>query len=269
MFERGLLALVLSASVAHAWHVKGKVVCDENANRQIDSPDHAVAGVMIAVENASGAFSAVVQTGADGTFQLELPHVADNYLVYMHPPTVPPGATVILPSDGVYGFALSDQSQFFEQANFLLDCVPDEVPPPADDECGKITGGGWIVATPSTEKGTFGVSGGIVNGNFWGHLNYVDHGTGMHVRSTAVTAFNDDPADENGRIIQYNVLIGTATGTATVRVVDHGEPGARDRFELTLSTGYTAKGELGGGRPGGGNIQLHKCPPGQSKKGDR
>src|SRR5512133_2611818 len=90
----GLLALVLSAGVAQAWHVNGKVVCDGNGNRQIDSTDHAVAGVMIAVENASGTFTAAVTSGADGTFQLELPHAADSYLAYMHPPTVPPGATI-------------------------------------------------------------------------------------------------------------------------------------------------------------------------------
>lgn len=264
-----LLALVLSAGVAQAWHVNGKVICDENGNRQIDADDHSVPGVMIAVENASGSFSSVVKTGADGTFKLELPHIADSYLVYMHPPTVPPGATVVLPVGGVYGFALTNETQFFEQANFLLDCAPEGQPPPAADvDCGKVTGGGWIVGTPSNAKGTFGVSGGLQGTKLWGHLNYVDHGTGLHVRSTAVTAYENDLVNENGRTIQYNVLIGTAEGTATVRVVDNGEPGARDIFEITLSNGYTARGELGGGRPGGGNIQLHNCPPGRGKKGD-
>jgi hypothetical protein len=266
LLAHGFLALFLSAGAAHAWHVKGKVLCDENANGLIDAQDHAVANVMIAVENASGAFSAVVKTAADGTFHLEVPHTADNYLVYMHPPTVPPGAATLLPAGGIHAFALTDANQFFEQADFLLDCVPDEVPPPTNVECGKVTGGGWILRAPSGVKATFGVSGGLLGDGFWGHINYVDHGTGLHVRSTAVTAFNDDPADENGRIIHYNVLIGTNPGTAVVRVVDNGEPGARDLFEITLSNGYTAKGELGNGRPGGGNIQLHKCPPGAGKK---
>ena len=263
---RGLVALLLSAGVAQAWHISGKVVCDENGNRQMDAPDHALAGIMIAVENSTGTFSSVVTSGADGTFRLELPHTAGSYIAYIHPPTMPPGATMILPADGIFAFSLTDQQQFFEQANFLLNCVPEPLPPPEDVDCGKITGGGWVVATPSGAKGTFGVSGGVRGTGFWGHLNYVDHGTGLHVRSTAVTAFEDDATDENARVIRYNVLIGTAEGTATVRVVDNGEPGARDRFELTLSTGYTAKGELGGSRPGGGNIQLHKCPPGRGKK---
>jgi len=260
----GLLALGLGASVAQAWHVTGKVVCDENGDRQFDATDHAVPGVMIAVENASGTFTAVVTSGSDGTFRLELPHNADSYIAYLHPPTVPPGATILLPGGGVYAFALTDQNQFFEQANFLLDCTPDETPPPGGD-CGKITGGGWIVGTPSGAKASFGVSGGMQGDKFWGNLNYVDHGQGLHVRSTAVTGYDNDSASADGRIIHYNVLIGTSEGTATVRVVDNGEPGRDDIFEITLSNGYTAGGELGGARPGGGNIQLHKCPPGKKK----
>lgn len=254
-----------AASVAHAWHISGKVICDENGNRQFDSTDMPLGGLMVAVENASGSFSAVAVTGADGTFHLELPHVADSYLAYLHAPTIPPGATLLLPAGSVYAFALSDTNQFFETANFLLDCGHEEPPvPPADVECGKVTGGGWI-RLASGGKASFGVSGGVRGTGFWGHLNYVDHDTGLHVRATAVTGYDTDPADSNGRIIRYNVIIGTATGTATVRVVDNGEPGKDDIFEITLSTGYSAKGDLGGGRPGGGNIQLHKCSPGNGK----
>ena len=39
-----------------------------------------------------------------------------------------------------------------------------------------VTGGGWITGTPSGERGTFGVAGGIKNGALWGHLTYIDHG---------------------------------------------------------------------------------------------
>ncbi|MBI3885793.1 MAG: hypothetical protein HY302_08720 [Opitutae bacterium] len=137
--------------------------------------------------------------------------------------------------------------------------------PPGESDCGKLTGGGWITGTPTGAKGTFGVSGGIRRGEFWGHLNYIDHGTGMHVRSTAVTGFTVDPNDADCRIITYNVLINDATGTATVRACDKGEPGRDDIFEITLSDGYRAGGDLGGARPGGGNIQLHKCPPGWAR----
>lgn len=135
-------------------------------------------------------------------------------------------------------------------------------PPVTEGDCGKVTGGGWIVGTPSGAKGTFGMSGGIRRGEFWGHLNFIDHGTGMKVSSTAVTGFQTDPANPKGRIINYTVTIDGAAGTARLLVIDNGEPGRSDVFDLMLSTGYRAVGELGGSRPGGGNIQLHKCPPG-------
>jgi hypothetical protein len=263
VLKYGWLALVLGASGARAWHISGKVVCDENGDKRVDAGDMTLKGVMVAVENASGTFSAVATTAADGTFTLELPHIGDSYLAYLHAPTIPPGATVQLPSGSVYAFALTDARQSFEQANFVLDCHHDE-PPVGDADCGKVTGGGWIFSS-GQEKASFGVSGGTMGDGFWGHLNYIDHATGLHVRSTAVTDYEQDSTNANGRIIRYNVLIGTGTGTAVVRVVDNGEPGARDLFEITLSTGYTARGELGGGRPGGGNIQLHKCTPAGGK----
>jgi len=133
-------------------------------------------------------------------------------------------------------------------------------PGPSDDECGKVTGGGWIVGTPSGEKGTFGMSGGIRRGEFWGHLNFIDHGLGLKVSSTAVTGCHVDST--NGRLIDYAVTINGAAGTARLLVIDNGEPGRSAVFDLRWSTGYRAVGELGGARPGGGNIQLHKCPPG-------
>ncbi len=135
-------------------------------------------------------------------------------------------------------------------------------PPPEDHDCGKVTGGGWITGTPTGAKGTFGMSGGIRRGAFWGHLTYIDHGMGMKVESQAVTGFETDPANPLARIISYAVTVNGVSGTARLRVVDNGEPGRNDIFDLTLSTGYHAAGDLGGSRPGGGNIQLHKCPPG-------
>jgi hypothetical protein len=134
--------------------------------------------------------------------------------------------------------------------------------PPEEHTCGKVTGGGWITGTPTGAKGTFGVSGGVRRGDFWGHLNYIDHGSGLKVESTAVTGFQVDPSDANARVITYDVTINGVAGTATVRVADNGEPGRNDTFAITLSTGYTAGGSLGGDAAGGGNIQVHKCPPG-------
>jgi hypothetical protein len=138
-------------------------------------------------------------------------------------------------------------------------------PPPEERDCGKVTGGGWIV-TPSSAKGTFAVSGGIRRGDFWGNLNYNDHGAGLKVKSTRVTGFSEHAVDPNSYIITYDVIInGGLTATATVEVSDRGEPGRNDDFSIRLSTGYSAGGSLGGDGSGGGNIQAHKCPPGWEK----
>ena len=103
------------------------------------------------------------------------------------------------------------------------------------------------------------MAGGTRNGAFWGHLNYIDHDNGMHLKATAVTGYAVDPSDPDCRIIDYDVTIDGESGTARVRVCDKGEPGRNDIFEIQLPNGYFAGGDLGGSRPGGGNIQLHKC----------
>ncbi len=251
-----LVALCVGAS-AQAWHVTGKVVCDDNANGQIDAQDLGEEGVVVTVKNTSGSFTTTGITTSDGSFLIDLPHSPDSYQVSLYAPTVPPGAKVLLPQGGSYAFTLTDTNQYFEQANFLLKC--NEAPPPAPgSDCDFVTGGGWIL-TSSGVKATFAVSGGTKGSDFWGTLNYIDHNTGLHVRSTAVTGYAHDPANANGRVITYDVLIGDTAGAAVVTVVDNGEPGAHDTFAITLSNGYTASGELGGSRPGGGNIQLHTC----------
>ena len=137
---------------------------------------------------------------------------------------------------------------------------PPGTSPPPPSSCGDfLTGGGWITGTPSGAKANFGVAGGIKDGAFWGHLNYIDHGNGMHVKATDVTGYAADPNDADCRIIDYDVTIDGQPGTARVRACDKGEPGRNDIFEIQLSNGYFAGGDLGGSQPGGGNIQLHKC----------
>jgi len=151
----------------------------------------------------------------------------------------------------------------------ILPVTPTTAPP-----CDFLTGGGWTVGTPSGAKANFGVAGGIKNGAFWGHLNYIDHGNGMHVKATAVTGYTVDPADAACRIICYDVTVDGVPGfKARVRACDYGEPGRNDIFEIKVyntpppppcGTGpdtpiYSAGGDLGGSNPGGGNIQLHKC----------
>lgn len=126
----------------------------------------------------------------------------------------------------------------------------------ADIACGQadncankdfVTGGGWITQTPSGARANFAVAGGIKNGAFWGHLTYIDHGTGMKVKGTGVTAYG--VTGTTSRHIEGTF----AGGTYSADVADNGEPGhGVDMFVLTLSNGYSA-----GGLISGGNIQLH------------
>jgi hypothetical protein len=127
----------------------------------------------------------------------------------------------------------------------------------ADISCGQavctighdfVTGGGWIA--PSGAKDTLGVAGGIKNGALWGHLTYIDHSSGLKVKGTGVTAYV--VVDATTRRIDGTAEINGQSGTYQVYVADNGEPGRNDTFDIRLSTGYTAKGYLGGG-----NIQLH------------
>jgi len=116
-----------------------------------------------------------------------------------------------------------------------------------------VTGGGWITGTPSGAKGNFGVAGGIKNGQFWGHLTFIDHGSnGPKVKGTGVTGY-ENLGGTLRRIRGTAEVNGQGGFTYEVEVDDKGEPGRDDTFTLRLSNGYFASGRLDGG-----NIQLHK-----------
>jgi len=54
--------------------------------------------------------------------------------------------------------------------------------------CDFLTGGGFIVNNGA--KANFGVAGGCKNGTpTWGHLEYIDHGSGLNVHWTSITAY--------------------------------------------------------------------------------
>ncbi|HXL33519.1 MAG TPA: choice-of-anchor P family protein [Gemmatimonadales bacterium] len=133
-------------------------------------------------------------------------------------------------------------------------------PAPAPPSCTGAdfaTGGGWIAGTPSGAKANFGVAGGIKQGQFWGHLTYIDHGPdGPQVKGTGVTAYT--VTNPTTRHIEGTAQVNGQDGfTYQVDVADNGEPGRGDSFALQLSSGYSASGTLAGG-----NIQLHEpsCP---------
>ncbi len=111
-----------------------------------------------------------------------------------------------------------------------------------------VTGGGWI-----NDKETFGVSGGIMNGKFWGQLSFNDH-DGVKVKSTEVTGYIYINATTR-EIKGHAKVNGRRSVDYTVVVSDNGEPGRHDTFSLVLSNGFdfSTSGTLEGG-----NIQLHK-----------
>ena len=127
-----------------------------------------------------------------------------------------------------------------------------------------LTGGGFIIRD-SGAKGNFGIQGGVKNGDWWGGVNYIDHGTGLHVQGRDVTAYlfiDERTRDVCGR--GTSNLFGDIAWH--VRATDNGEPGRDDIFIIRVGKAgvivYTTENDrnhtLGADGPGGGNIQLHK-----------
>jgi len=144
-------------------------------------------------------------------------------------------------------------------------------------QCDFLTGGGFIVRDTGA-KANFGVGGGCKDGSpTWGHLEYIDHGMGLNVHWTSITAYMeiDSSTDDKGRPIGARFICGTARTNLlgdvdwVVAARDRGEPGSDDEFIIRLTRFgvivYTTEGDLdhtlGGSGPGGGNIQLHKPNP--------
>jgi len=121
---------------------------------------------------------------------------------------------------------------------------------PADKDF--VTGGGRV-PTPNGE-GSFGVAGGMKDGGYWGHLTFIDHGSGMKVKGTGVTRYI--VTGPTTRHIEGTCET-TPQGDTTylIDVDDQGEPGNNDKLILTLMpSGYKAGVKLDAG-----NIQLHIC----------
>jgi hypothetical protein len=129
--------------------------------------------------------------------------------------------------------------------------------PPAPACHDFVTGGGFI--TVGTSRANFGFNAGFKTRATVpeGHLNYIDHNTGMHVKATSVTVYVEGISKTSHRFEGEAEVNGVPGFTYKVDVADNGEPGRNtDRFSISLSNGYAASGRLAGG-----NIQLHKpCP---------
>jgi hypothetical protein len=135
--------------------------------------------------------------------------------------------------------------------------------PTVPSPCDFVTSGGFVL-TNGGQPANFGVHGGCKNGAFWGHLNYVDHSTGLHITSVGVTGYLTPSPGSNMRDFcgQATTKSGNEPVFFRIRLVDNGEPGIADLFGIRLSSGYSVSPRpLGGGMEGGGNIQLHDPNP--------
>lgn len=135
--------------------------------------------------------------------------------------------------------------------------------------CDFVTSGGFVINPATGRKANFGVHGGCKNGDFWGHLNFVDHADGYHVQSTQITGYVVAPdGNQNTRDVCGIAETNTDAGPVyfVARLIDNGEPGGGDQFGLKLSTNYVLPVvgspspvlNLGTARPGG-NVQLHRA----------
>jgi len=112
---------------------------------------------------------------------------------------------------------------------------------------GKVTGGGVFML--NGKRQTFGfVAGTKKDGTSFGNFNYVDHNSGAHLQGSVQTV-----------IVDFAASTAPVTGTLktgggyTLVVMDNGEPGQDDTFNLTSAPVTTGTIALDGG-----NIQLHK-----------
>jgi hypothetical protein len=149
---------------------------------------------------------------------------------------------------------------------------------PSCNDCDFLTGGGFIVRD-SGAKANFGIGGGCKHGSpTWGHLEYIDHGTGLNVHWETITAYifiDQGEPSNGGQPTGSRLICGTARTNQfgdvawAVLARDTGEPGADDEFTIWLTDlagttppYYTTVDDsdhtLGGSGEGGGNIQLHK-----------
>ena len=115
---------------------------------------------------------------------------------------------------------------------------------------GKVTGG-MKMAVP----GGFATAGYVFmtrSGMPQGSLEYIDHVTGLNLHSEAIEQIH---VRDNEAWIGGLVDIGGASYRFSLHLVDNGEPGTNDRFELLVENGYRAGYDQ---TIEGGNDQIHR-----------
>jgi hypothetical protein len=138
-----------------------------------------------------------------------------------------------------------------------INCPASPAPPPPCSTVTTdfVTGGGWIVSpSDGNAKANFAVAGG--KDGTWGHLMFIDHGNGMHVKDIAVMHYDKyPPFGLNGRFTSGDADVDGTPHPYEADVADNREPGSgADQFQLKLDGKPVNTNTL----LAGGNIQLHK-----------
>jgi hypothetical protein len=119
---------------------------------------------------------------------------------------------------------------------------------------GKVTGGGQIMVAGGTA--TFGFNAKreeVTNTVASGHLNYVNHVTGVHLNCKVTEAGVIPGADKDSPgTAHFHCSPKSDAQVVMVSVVDNGEPGEADEFTITYN------GITEGGIIRSGNIQVHQ-----------
>jgi len=134
--------------------------------------------------------------------------------------------------------------------------------------CDFTTGGGWVI-TDTGFKANFGIVGGCKNEGFFGHVNFIDHSNGLHVSSTEILGYFDPVPPSIIRDICGTAKSDFGNVYFRVRTIDaeqQSPPLPEDRFGIKLIQNgapvyVLSTRDLGGGGPGGGDIELHKPNP--------
>ncbi len=112
-----ILSLGASICTSNAWYNYGYVRCDANQSHVYDVSDPGVQSLLVVTTNISGTYSNANWTEASGFFIVQCSN-SDTYVSYIHPATLPPGTTEVLPQ--TWTFTLTDTSDMASN-NFLIE----------------------------------------------------------------------------------------------------------------------------------------------------
>jgi hypothetical protein len=289
-----ICALMGSISASQAWLKVGGVFCDANTNGLIDAGDAPVPSVLVVVTNMDGTYSNANWTTAEGIFVVQLPNEPGTFVDYIHPLTLPPGTTQVLPGFSTFSTSTTDTivTNYFLLEN--AECVNVPPPPPPTNGLCWLTGGGTIRSGHGQPTHSFG---GVVNPGCsptaagGGNWNDVWHAGKLHFKALQadVIACGNLPGYPFGSRsprTSFNYIdfqgVGTLKGISgnhadygvvnfSARAADLNEPGkGRDQLYLRV---YDTSGNtllLISSNPSDpldvapvaistGNLQLHPC----------